>query len=406
MTQLHEDRPMPGPTASGAPPTIPPAEYPQRWARVHSLMDERQLDLLVAYADDRAVFGPAHARWLADFPVHFEPVCILLARGQEPTMVTGPETVEYALLRGRIRDVRAVSMFAHPEEDYPYARIFELEQVLGDLLGEIGNVRRVGLAGQGLMGASVLAAFRKALPQAEFVDVELAMCDLRARKTAAEIAVIRHAYHIAELGLQAAVDAVVVGATERQVAAEAEAAMRRAGAEGTGIDTIVAAGPHARPILARSTFRPIAPDELVLLTVAPRYEGYHAAIGRPVLVGDPGPEVRRARDVAIRAQEACFQALEAGREGRAVEAVGRKTVEAAGLGSYFLYSGIHSLGVIEFEPPIFGPSSAARIQKDMVISVDIPLFDAPWGGLRIEDGYLVGEAGAERLNHTPYVIEK
>jgi Xaa-Pro aminopeptidase len=33
----------------------------------------------------------------------------------------------------------------------------------------------------------------------------------------------------------------------------------------------------------------------------------------------------------------------------------------------------------------------------MVFSVDIPVFGAPWGGLRIEDGFLIGTDGAERL---------
>ena len=42
----------------------------------------------------------------------------------------------------------------------------------------------------------------------------------------------------------------------------------------------------------------------------------------------------------------------------------------------------------------------------MVISIDIPLFNAPWGGLRIEDGFLITRNGAERLNHTPFVMEK
>ena len=54
-----------------AKPVIPVKEYPQRWATVQTMMDREKLDLLVAYADDRAVFGAAHARWLANFPVHF-----------------------------------------------------------------------------------------------------------------------------------------------------------------------------------------------------------------------------------------------------------------------------------------------------------------------------------------------
>ena len=387
-------------------PTIPAAEYRQRWGKVQTMMAEQNLDFLVAYADDRAVFGPAHARWLANFPVHFEPVCILLPRAGEPVMLVGPESDEYALLAGEITDVRVLREFTHPDEDYPYARI----QSLAEIMAESGTVRqavrRVGLGGGGLMGAAILAAFKEALPEVEWVDVENALCDLRARKSAAEIEVIRYAYQIAEAGFQAAVEAIQAGVTEREVAAEIEAAMRRAGAEGTGIDTIVASGPNSRPILARSTFRRIEANELVLLTIAPRYEGYHAAIGRPVLVGDPGAEIRHALEVAVRAQQACFRSLRPGIEGREVEAIGRQIVAEAGLGPYFLYSGVHSVGVIEFEPPIFGPSSPAILKQDMVISIDIPMFNTPWGGLRIEDGYLITGQGAEQLHQTPYLIQK
>ncbi len=377
-----------------------------RWNKVQAMTEQQELDFLVAYADDRAVFGPAHARWLANFPVHFEPVCILMPRQGDPIMLVGPESDKYALLAGQISDVRVLREFTHPDEDYPYSKIQSLSEIMAETGTDLQSVRRVGLGGRGLMGADVLAAFKEALPKVKWVDVENALCDLRAQKSPAEIEVIRYAYKIAETGFQAAVEAIQVGVTEREVAAEIETAMRRAGAEGTGIDTIVASGPNSRPILARSTFRRIEPNELVLLTIAPRYEGYHAAIGRPVLVGNPGDEIMHALDVAIQAQEACSKAMRPGIEGREVEAIGRKIVEEGGLGQYFLYSGVHSVGVIEFEPPIFGPSSPARLKKDMIISIDIPMFNTPWGGLRIEDGYLITDSGAERLHKTPYKIQK
>lgn len=370
------------------------------------MMEEQELDFLVAYADDRAVFGPAHARWLANFPVHFEPVCILMPRQGDPIMLVGPESDEYALLAGQISDVRVLQEFTHPDEDYPYSKIQSLTEIMAETGTDLQSVRRVGLGGRGLMGADVMATFKEALPEVKWVDVENALCDLRAQKSPAEIEVIRYAYKIAETGFQAAVEAIQVGVTEREVAAEIETAMRRAGAEGTGIDTIVASGPNSRPILARSTFRRIESNELVLLTIAPRYEGYHSAIGRPVLVGNSGDEIMHALDVAIQAQEACSKAMRPGIEGREVEAIGRKIVEEGGLGQYFLYSGVHSVGVIEFEPPIFGPSSPARLKKDMIISIDIPMFNTPWGGLRIEDGYLITDSGAERLHKTPYKIQK
>lgn len=385
-------------------PTIAADEFLQRWAGVQQMMQAHALDLLIAYADDRAVFGPAHARWLANFPVHFEPCCILIAREGPPVLLCGPESDQYALAVGQVSDVRILRELTHPDEDYPFSHIEGLDAVVASLVPEREAVRRVGLAGRVLVGADLLAAFQRALPGAAWVDAEGWMCGLRAVKSPAEIAVMRHAYRIAQQGLDAAVAAIRPGVTERAVAAEAEAAMRRAGAEGTGIDTIVAAGPHTRPILARSTFRPIAENDLVLLTVAPRYEGYHAAIGRPVFVGDPGAAARHARAAATRAQEACALALRPGIEGRQVEAVGRRIMEEAGLGDAFLYSGVHSVGVIEFEPPIFGPSSPAWLEPGMVISVDIPVFNAPWGGLRVEDGYLITGDGCERLNSTPYLL--
>ena len=73
-------------------PHIPAAEYPERWRRVQTMMAARGLDFLVAYADDRASFGPAHARWLANFPAHFEPACVLVPRQGEPLMLVGPES--------------------------------------------------------------------------------------------------------------------------------------------------------------------------------------------------------------------------------------------------------------------------------------------------------------------------
>ena len=368
-------------------------------------MAAQDLDFLVAYADDRASFGPAHLRWLADFPVHFEPACLLMPREGEPVTLVGPESDQYALLAGRIADVRILRELTHPDEDYPYARIQSLAEVMSETGGATG-AKRVGLGGRGLIGADVFAAFKAALPEAEWVDVENVLCELRSRKSPAELEVIRHAYEIAQVGISAGIEAIAAGVTERAVAAEIEAAMRRGGAEGTGIDTIVASGPNSRPILARSTFRRIEPDDLVLLTVAPRYEGYHAAIGRVVLVGHPDPEINRALKVAIRAQHAAAEALRPGMEGRQVEAVARRTMADAGLEQYFLYSGLHSVGVIEFEPPIFGPSSPATLAENMVISIDIPVFNTPWGGLRIEDGYVITASGAEPLNRTPYEIRK
>jgi Xaa-Pro aminopeptidase len=387
-------------------PAIPESEYPERWTKVQAMMEKQGLDLLIAYADDRAVFGHAHARWLANFPVHFEPCFIVFPPSGTPVMVCGPETVNYALLASYIKDVRALDVFTHPDEDYPYSRIQSLPEILKDIGYEARDVRRIGLGGKGLIGADLYAALTGAFADADWVDSEAALCELRSIKSPAEIAVIRYAYQIAEIGLQAAIDAIQPGVSERAVAAEVDAAMRRAGIEGYGLETCVAAGPNSRSILGRSTWRKIADDDLVLLTIFPRYEGYHAAIGRPVLVGNPGKDIEYALEKAWEAELAALAQMKPGAAGRDVEGAARQLMEQAGLGEYFPYSGVHSVGVIEFEPPIYGPSATGIVQENMILSIDVPVFHTPWGGLRHEDGFLVTQNGAERLHNTPYRIQR
>ena len=388
-------------TPSYGHPVIPPSEYPKRWVATQKLMEEKGYDLVLTYSDDRATAGAAHARYLAGFQPHFEPVSIAILPEGDPHMLTGPESEDYARLVSQLKQIHVLREFTHPDEDYPYTVIINLREILGGLT-DVSRIRRVGIGGVDAMGEKTLTALRRALPYAEWVDAEAELSLLRAVKTPAEIAVIKYAYAIAEKGMEAAISTVKPGVSERAVAAEAEYAMRKAGSEGMGIDTIVASGPNTRPILARTTPRKVGRDDLILITLAPRYEGYHGAIARPVLVGEPGEKIKKAAEAAYHAQSTCYRALRPEIQGRLVEAEGRRVMTEAGLGENFLYSGLHSVGVVEFEPPIFGPGSTSVLGENMVISVDIPVFNAPWGGLRVEDGYLITKNGCEKLNKTPF----
>jgi Xaa-Pro aminopeptidase len=394
--------PQKGGKVAGDLPRISNSEFRDRWERLQVVMADAGLDMVIAYADDHAVFGPAHARYLVDFAPHFEPVCVLVPAAGEPLLLSGPETETFAQLTARVEDVRVIREFTHPDEEYPFTALVSLLDVVDEATARAGQTpSRVGLAGLELMPFRIHAALGQALPGVELVDAENALTNLRAIKTPAEQAVIRYAYQIAQAGMQAAFDATHEGASEREVAAAAEYTMRSMGSEGMGIDTIVASGPNTRPILARTRLRELRRDELILLTIAPRYEGYHAAIGRPLVIGQPQEDVSRAMEVAASAQKAASQAMHPGMAGSEVEGAARRIVESAGLGEYFLYCGVHSVGVIEFEPPIFGPTNHDPLQAGMVLSIDVPLFHTPWGGLRFEDGYLITDSGVELLGDFP-----
>ena len=243
--------------------------------------------------------------------------------------------------------------------------------------------------------------------RAEIVDGDALILGLRAVKSPAEIAVIRHAYRIAEAGMGAALESIAPGTSEREVGAEAEFAMRRLGSEGMGIDTIVAAGSErTRAILARTRPEPIRAGDHVLLTLAPRYEGYHGAIGRVAAVGAIRPEVEAAVAVAIRAQDAAAAALKPGAIGKSVDRIAREVCRAAGLEQLlrlFRRAQRRGGGVRAPDPDLLVRGAAGA---GMVFSVDIPVFGAAWGGLRIEDGFLIGPEGAEPLQDLSREIYK
>lgn len=403
MTEVSTER---APALVAQRPTIPDSEFADRLRRVQQLAESLEIDAIVVYGDDRATMGAGHVRWLVDYFPHFEPIAVLVAPGREPIAITGPESGSYIESTARFRGEIAVTHeFVHPDEEYAYTTVVSLESVLARLLDKAPGARaHLGVVGSDMISPSLNAGLREL---ADLTTVDRQYSQLRARKSVAELAVIRYAYRIAEAGVLAAVDAISSGgATEREVGAEIDYTLRRWGAEGTGIDTIVAAGSgHTYPILHRTSNRLIKPGDSVILTVAPRYEGYHGAIGRTLLVGDADPRVREARQVAIEAQRATAAVLRPGVTAVEADRTARGVVSEAGYGSYFLYSGIHSIGTMEFEPPILASFDDTTVDSDMVFSIDIPMFHTPFGGLRVEDGFHVTEEGAVPLQTISPVLD-
>jgi len=384
-------------------PKIPVSEYPKRWDAVKGFMERENLDIMIFYADDHATHGPVWSRWLANFIVHFEPICILFTKTSDPVLMVGPESLGYANMHSQIKSVRVLQEFMNPDEDHIHIKTESLSEIVSGAV-KPSSCKRMGIAGADMIPYSLLDSFKKVLP-GEWVSVDRQANALRAVKTPSELDVIRYAYKIAEAGLMTAIKAIQPGVPERHVAAEAEYVMRKMGAEGYGIDTMVSSGENSLPVLGRTTLREIGKDDLVLLTFAPRYEGYHAAFGIPVLVGNPPDVAKRAIEAAICAQKKCASLLRDGQDSTP-EGEARKIMDAAGFGEGFHYSGIHSIGVSEFEAPIFGPTSTYTMKENMVLSIDVPVFDYDWGGIRIEDGYIIGKTGAERLGGFEYYQHK
>src|SRR5690606_6516817 len=116
-------------------------------------------------------------------------------------------------------------------------------------------------------------------------------------------AAIRRAASVADAGMEAAVCSVRPCITESQIAAEAEYAMRQAGAEEFW-RTYVSSGPRTAIAHGLPTGRKIQSGELIMIDIHPIVNGYSADICRTVCAGEPTDEQIAAYNVYLQAQQA------------------------------------------------------------------------------------------------------
>ncbi len=233
------------------------------------------------------------------------------------------------------------------------------------------------------------------------------LCALRLVKDAGEIELMRAAARAAEAGMRAAVESVRPGITESQVAAEAEYAMRQAGAEGFW-RTYVASGPRTNIAHGLPSLRKLQAGDLVMIDIHPIVNGYSADMCRTVCVGKPSPEQQAAYDLYLKAQQATIAKIRAGVEMMELEETIHGILKDAGHGDHIFGPPIHGVG-IEFEeaplPPghafFHGEKAPPPLRANMVIAVgNCGLYTGPWG-VRVEDTVVVGAQGATVLTDYP-----
>lgn len=228
---------------------------------------------------------------------------------------------------------------------------------------------------------------------------------LRGVKDEEEILLIARAQEVAD----AAFDQVVIGGglhegmTEREVACELELAMRRAGADDKGFDTIAAFGENAAEPHHDPTDRPLRRGDLVTLDFGARAEGYHSDMTRTVAFREPQARLREIRDVVAAAQQAGIDAVAEGVRLRDVDLAARSVIRDAGLGERFGHGLGHGVGLEIHEPPFLrwdAPEDDV-LAAGAVVTIEPGVYLPGVGGARIEDMVQVTTGGARVLGRSP-----
>jgi len=220
---------------------------------------------------------------------------------------------------------------------------------------------------------------------------------LRERKDPGEVALIEVAAKMATDALHATLPQIRVGQRETEIAGLLEKSLRDAGSEGFPFATIVASGPRSALPHARSSTRPVASGDFLLLDFGAIHGGYCSDITRTVVVGRASDGQRDVYDAVRRAQEKACVEVRAGMRGREADALARDFLTAAGLAEEFGHSLGHGIGLEVHEGPRLASTADAILPLDAVVTVEPGVYRAGWGGVRIEDDVLLSAAGPRRL---------
>lgn len=221
---------------------------------------------------------------------------------------------------------------------------------------------------------------------------------LRRTKTAAELDAIGRAARITDSAFDKVLGVLRPGLTEREVAFRIETAMRRSGASGVAFAPIVASGPNGSKPHARAGDRALAVDDLVVIDMGARVDGYCADMTRTVCLGRAGRAERAAYSAVAEAQEAALEAVAPGVRGRDLHAAARRRLAAHGLADRFLHGIGHGVGLEVHELPLLGRSGQALKAGD-VITVEPGVYVRGAFGVRIEDTVVLAASGVQNLSN-------
>jgi Xaa-Pro aminopeptidase len=229
---------------------------------------------------------------------------------------------------------------------------------------------------------------------------------LREIKDKEEILAIRRAIDSAERSFEAVRAGLRSSDTEKDVADEVEAVLRRTGAQGSSFPPIVAVGanaalPHYRPGVEVR----IGDAEFVLIDWGADRGGYKSDLTRLVVTGKVSTKFINVYRSVLAAQQRAIEAIRPGVKAGDVDACARGVLEEAGLDTFFDHGLGHGIGLEIHESPRLRKGAENLLRPGMVITIEPGVYLPGWGGVRIEDDILVTPDGYEVLTHVPKDLE-
>lgn len=374
-------------------------EFETRIQKLKEKMEERKIDALFVYGDE---YRKENLRYVSNYWPIFERGGLLVGKNTDPIVLCAPEGEEVAKEMSVWKDIRLLPDFlcvTVPDEiEYPLAHYSSFRKLAQELRDK-GELKTLGIVGRDAMPVDLFRSIEETF-QSETVDCNDFLFELRREKSGDEVACLKEAARIADIGFKAMMQADLIGMTELEAAGIAEAAARKAGAEHI-IFQILGSGERTHRIVGRPTDKVIEDGDMIMCALAVQYEGYVATCEMPFAVGNYSQETKRVIDVLVKALKAGIPYLKAGVPMKEFVKAVKNVYEEEGLSKYDVYPPLHGIGCAEAESPYPDEKTEAVFKEGMTVNTDISLFGLPGGSNRIEEGFVITKDGAVSLS--PFV---
>jgi Xaa-Pro dipeptidase len=244
-------------------------------------------------------------------------------------------------------------------------------------------------------------AIRGLLSKATFADLSGVTRLLMARKSPAEIECHRAAARVADLGMQAGVEALKEGISERELAAAIYARALSEGADNNAPRiALIGVDPAAAAFHRGVTGSRVRRDTPIHIELLPQVNSYSSRLMRTAVVGELNTHLASVFDRLVVIQDRQLAAIRPGAVAGEIDRIARASILEAGLRNSYINNTGYGLGVIvsprlgDFDL-LFVPDATWLVEDGMVFHMYVS-----GAGLSISETVLVTPTGHERLTHT------
>jgi Xaa-Pro dipeptidase len=378
-------------------PAFSRAEYRRRLEATWEEMSQRHLDALL-------LFSPGNIYYLAGMDTEnwVDLQCLVIPLRADPALII----LNFELGRCQNSSWLSSPVIYGPYDD-PLDTIFAVlrERKLTD--------QRLGIEQRnGWLSLHNFVRLRSGLPKASLEDAFGAVERVRLVKADEEIALMRRAAALTDIGVAAGYRAIAPGSPDSEVAGAIVNAMYRGGSDPVCWGPIVAAG--YRSGVAHSTHNGyvLKPGDAVFLEVTGEFRRYTAPSMRTAVIGSPSDEQRRLAQASQDAIAAILETARAGVPASEVAQAGLKHIHPVEREIVFHYIFGYPVG-IGYPPTWIEPlgyllraDNHEPLQAGMVFHLPMSLRSLGRFGICLSQTMHVTAGGAVPLTQTPARLEE